>query len=370
MDFAERMSRIPASTIRKLFDQARSVPDAIDLSIGQADFDVPEPIREATIAAIRRGCGGYGPTGGLPELVARTRAHLESRGMLAGEDEVMITAGATGGLSLALFALVGPGDEVLIPDPHFVLYDRLARLAGATPVLYDLYPSFELSAQAIAARLTSRTRVLILNSPSNPTGAVFAADRLAEVARLAAARGVFVISDELYDRFTYDGPHQTIKRAGGAPSLLIGGFSKAFGMAGWRVGFAAGPAELIDAMRTLQQFLYVCPATVAQHGALAAFDVDVSDHLTRYRKKRDLIYRGLVSAGYRVSEPGGSFFIFPEVPWGDDERFTGAAREAGLFVVPGRAFSARTTHFRISFAASDETLARGLEVLAKLRKMG
>ena len=186
------------------------------------------------------------------------------------------------------------------------------------------------------------------------------------LAEICSRHGVPIISDELYEQFVYDGPHVGIKTYKDCESLLIGGLSKTYGMAGWRLGWAAGPRELIDRMRVLAQFTYTCPPTLVQRGAAASFDTDMSHQLARYRRKRNLIYEGLVDAGYEVQKPEGSFFIFPKVPEGDDLAFCERAMAEKLIVVPGRAFSRRTTHFRLCFAALDVTLERGLEALRRI----
>ncbi len=370
MRFAKRMEGFEASGIRVLFDRAREIPGAIDLSIGQTDFDVPDPIKEATIRAIQSSCGGYGPTQGDPELVDATKSYLQTKHGLAEDEQVLMTTGATGAIVLALLALVQRGDEVLLPDPHFLLYHRLIGMVGGTPVLYDLHPTFRLRASDVVKQMTDRTRLLILNNPSNPTGATFTSAEIEAVADACRQRGVSILSDELYEIFVYDAPHVSIKRFLGEGSLLVGGFSKAYGMAGWRLGWAAGAPALIDQMRTLQQFVYACPPTLVQRGALAAFDVDMRPQVENYRRKRDFIYDGLVAAGYTVVKPGGSFFIYPKAPGGNDLEFCDRALANKLVVVPGRAFSNRSDYFRISFAAPEEDLERGLDVLAKLRTGG
>ena len=366
MRFARRARGFEASGIRKLFDRARRTPGVIDLSIGQAHFDVPDAIKEATIRAIRSGCGGYGATQGDARLIEATRRYVRSRFGLGGDEQILMTSGATGAIVLALLALIDPGDEVLLPDPFFILYQRLVQLVGGVPVYYDLHPDFHLRAEEIERQIGPRTRLLILNSPSNPTGATFTAGELEEVSDLCRRHGLRVLSDELYEIFCYDEPHVSIKRFLGAESLLVGGFSKSYGMAGWRLGWAAGAPELIDKMRTLQQFVYACPPTLVQAGALAAFEIDMTPYVDAYRRKRDLIYNGLVAAGYEVVKPRGSFFIYPEAPGRDDVEFCRKALANGLAIVPGSNFSRRSTHVRVSFGAPDEALERGLEVFRKL----
>ncbi len=366
MRFADRMTQVRASAIRDFFDRGRRMEGAIDLSIGQGDFDVPEPIKAATIEAIQGECGRYSPTGGYPDVVAATRSWLREHYDLPDSDALMLTSGASGALTLAMLALAGPGDEVLLPDPFFVVYGNLAHIVGAKPTFYNLYPNFRLDPDEVERNITPRTRLLVVNSPSNPTGTAYTPEELAALVEICGRRGVPIVSDELYERFTYDGTHTSIKAFPGCESLLVGGLSKTYGMAGWRLGWAAGPPELIDRMRVLQQFSYTCPPTLVQRGAVAAFHTDMSHQLARYRRKRDLVYNGLVEAGYEVMKPQGSFFIFPKVPDGDDLGFCERAISEKLIVVPGRAFSRRTTHFRLCFAALDETLERGLEVLLRI----
>jgi aspartate aminotransferase/aminotransferase len=367
MLFSKRAEDIRASGIRELFDRARRTPDAIDLSIGQAHFDVPDAIKEATINAIQLGCGGYGGTQGDPQLISATKQYLQDKYGLSKDEHVLMTSGATGAIVLALLALVEQGEEVLLPDPYFILYHRLIRLFGGTPVPYDLYPDFRLRVGEVVEQMSYRTRLLILNSPSNPTGATFTAAEIQTVAEACRQQGILVLSDELYEIFVYDTPHVSIKRFLGPESLLVGGFSKSYGMAGWRLGWAAGAPDLIDKMRTLQQFVYACPPTLVQKGSLAAFDVDMKPYVDDYRRKRDLMYNGLVEAGYSVVKPGGSFFIYPEAPGGDDLEFCELALANKLIIVPGRNFSRRSSHVRVSIGAPDETIERGLEVFRKIR---
>ena len=366
--FASRMDNVQTSKIRELFDAGRNRPGAIDLSIGQADFDVPKPVRDATVAAIEEGCGGYSATEGYADVVAAATAHLQADSGLDPAEHVMMTSGASAALTLSFLALLGPGDEVLLPDPHFVLYPTLARIVGATPVLYDLYPDFRLRPEALLSKITDRTRVLVLNSPANPTGMCLTPEELATVAEICRSRRIVVVSDELYHHFVYEGRHTSIKQVLGPEALVIGGTSKAFGMAGWRLGWAAGAPELIDRMRTLAQFTFTCPPTLVQRGAIAAFSVDLTSRVQSFREKRDLLVGGLLDAGYEVGLPQGAYYIFPKVPWGDDVAFIGAAMDRGLLIVPGRAFSSRTTHFRVTFAPDMSTVERGLEVLRSLAK--
>ncbi|MDP6930025.1 MAG: aminotransferase class I/II-fold pyridoxal phosphate-dependent enzyme [Planctomycetota bacterium] len=364
--FAERVQGLQASGIRKLFERGLRQPDVVDLSIGQADFPVPDAVKDATVAAINGDCGRYSTTEGFPELIDATLAHLRTNFHLPADEQVMMTVGASGALTLALLTLAGPGDEVLIPDPHFVIFPNLARIVGATPVSYDLYPDFKLRPERIEAAITPRTRVLILNSPSNPTGACATEDQLHQIAAICRRHNITVISDELYDVFVYEGQHASIKKHLGPEALLIGGVSKSFAMAGWRLGWIAGAPALIDRIRTLQQFTMTCPPTLVQMGVLPAFDLDMTPQVDAYRRKRNLVHSRLTAMGYSATLPQGAFYIFPRVPWGTDLTFSEAALTEGLLIVPGSAFSSRSTHFRLCFAPPEHELERGLNILETL----
>ena len=366
--FSARMAGLRASKIRDLFDAARKRPGAVDLSIGHADFEVPEAVRDLTIAAINEGCGAYSATEGYADVVAATKSHLQADLHLSSAEDVMMTTGASGALTLAFMVLLGEGDEVLIPDPYFVIYPNLARIVGAVPVSYNLYPDFRLRPEALLSKITPRTRALVLNSPANPTGMCLTKQELATIAQICRDHRIVVISDELYHQFVYGEPHETIKQVLGPEALLIGGTSKAFSMAGWRLGWAAGAPELIDQMRTLQQFTFTCPPTMVQRGVLGAFSVDLAPRVRQFKERRDYMCDGLLEAGYELVRPNGAFYIFPKVPWGDDVSFVKAAMECGLLIVPGRAFSGETTHFRLTFAREMGTLERGLEILRSLAK--
>jgi aspartate aminotransferase/aminotransferase len=362
--FARRVRGLRPSGIRRIFELAKELENPINLSIGQAHFDVPDAIKAAATEAINAGHNRYTVTQGLPELRERVRAYVQARSGHAPEG-CLITSGVSGGLMLAAMCLIDPGDEVLLPDPYFVIYRTLVELLEATPVFYDTYPDFRYRAEQIERLITPRTKLLLINSPSNPCGAVANEAELRAIAELAKRRGLLVISDEIYDAFVYDGPYRSILEF--LPdALVLGGLSKTYGMPGWRIGYALGDADLIDMMMTLQQFTFVCAPTPAQHAALRAFDVDMSPWIEQYLGKRRRMMEGLESH-YEIVKPGGSFYMFPRLPPGETEAsFLQRALKAKLLLVPGSACSTRATHFRLSFAAPDEELERGIEVLRAL----
>lgn len=364
---ARRLAGIEISGIRRVFDLAQKLERPVNLSIGQPDFDVPERVKEAAIAAIRDGHNRYTVTQGIPELRRSIRQQLTARTGWEPED-VMVTAGVSGGLMLALLVLVDPGDEVLIPDPYFVSYKQLVNLFGGVPSFVDTYPDFRLRREALEAALGARSKLLILNSPANPTGAVYSAEELRTAAEFAREHGLFLISDEIYHDFVYDGPHHSPAQWTDQ-LLLLDGFSKSYGMTGWRVGYAAGPQVIIQEMTKLQQFSFVCAPAPMQEAALAALKLPVEQIRSDYRAKRDLIYEGLADC-YQVTRPEGAFYLFPRVPRGTDEEFVTAAIEHNLLIIPGSVFSERHRHFRLSFAASEETLSAGVAMLRRWAQRG
>ncbi|MCE7908902.1 MAG: aminotransferase class I/II-fold pyridoxal phosphate-dependent enzyme [Candidatus Omnitrophica bacterium COP1] len=335
MKLAQRMDRIDSSGIRKVFALAANMKNPCNLSIGQPDFELPAELQDAARKAIESGHNRYTQTGGIQALKDKVRQKLPDKKGI-DKDGILITSGTSGGLMLAFMTLFDPGDEVIVPEPYFVMYKHLLNLIGAVPVYVDLYPDFHLTAERIRPHLTPRTRAILVNSPANPTGVVSSQSEL---------EGISVYEN----------------------TLVLGGFSKTYAMTGWRLGYAVGNAELIAAMEELQQYSFVCAPSVAQHMGVVALDLDMRPYWEAYRHKRDLIYEG-IRESFKVSRPGGAFYIFPEAPDGDGDAFCARAIEQSLLIVPGSVFSERKSHFRISFAGTDDTICRGVEILNKLAK--
>lgn len=365
MKLADRRSLIDSSGIRKVFDLAQKMKDPINLSIGLPDFDVPDPLKEAAIGAIRGGKNRYTLTAGIPALREALRAMYAARSV--PHDDVIVTSGTSGALFLVFLALLNPGDEVLVPDPYFVMYHALIKFLGAKPVLVSTYPDFRLTREALEAAVTPRTRLLILNSPSNPTGVVYTEAECRMAAEFAEKHGLEVLSDEIYEPFCFDGDFLSPARFFKAP-ITISGLSKSVAMTGWRVGWIAGPADLVKACTDIQQYTFVCSPSFAQEAALEALKFDMRPYCDEYRRRRDLITSGLQNAGYKVAKPGGAFYIFPEAPGGDGDAFAARAVDHNLLVVPGSVFSERKSNFRISFASSQEKLRAGIAVLEKMNR--
>lgn len=362
---ADRTKAFDSSGIRKVFDLAAQMKDPINLSIGQPDFDVPEPIKEACIDAIRGGKNSYALTQGMPVLREKLQAQLD-RDYGHADRRVFVSSGTSGGLVLAMLSLVNPGDEVIIFDPFFVMYEALVKLVGGRPVLIDTYPDFRIDLNRVAEAITPRTKLILFNSPANPTGVSASETEIRDLAKLAAERNVALISDEIYRLFQYDEPFVS-PALFNDQTIVIDGLSKSHAMTGWRVGFVHGPAEVINTMIKLQQYSFVCAPQPAQWAGAVALDTPMEHHIAAYRRKRDMIYAGL-SDLYEVTKPGGAFYIFPKAPGGSGEAFVRKAIENNLLVIPGNIFSRRDTHFRISYAADDRTLERGIEVLRRLAR--
>ena len=360
---AERTSRFDASGIRKVFDLAAKMINPINLSIGQPDFDVPEPVRKAAIEAIQSRRNVYSLTQGVPGLREKLQAQVD-REFGHGDREVFISSGTSGGILLAMLALVDPGDEVIVFDPYFVMYDSQTAMAGGKTVYVDTYPDFHIDLDRVAAAITPRTKMIVFNCPNNPTGAVATEEEVRGLAELAAERNIVLLSDEIYRAFCYDQPFVSPAKFN-PKTLVVDGFSKNLGMPGWRVGFAHGPAEIIQEMIKIQQYSFVCAPHPFQWAA--AVDVDMSSHFEAYRHKRDMIVEGLAD-DYELVCPRGAFYAFPRAPWGTATEFVHRAIENQLLIIPGNVFSRRDTHFRISYAASDEMIQRGVEVLRKIAK--
>lgn len=404
---ARRSRLLGASGIRRIFELGSALDNPINLSIGQPDFAVPEALKSAAIDAVRADRNGYTLTQGIPELRRAIEKSLAADvgWEFGGATGAMVTSGTSGGLMLACMALLEDGDEMVIPDPYFLVYPALATMCGARAVLCDTYPDFRMTAERVEPLLTDRTKIVLLNSPSNPAGAVATAEDCLGLLELCRSRGVLLISDEIYDAFTFSesrtqrGGRACLAEAGqgvapvGAnlsplrsglvdaalkcPSparfegsadgvLLVRGFGKTYGCTGWRLGYAAGSVRLLDEMAKMQQYTFVCAPAPLQHGVMAAFDTDLTALIDEYEARRDYVVERL-SGVTEVTVPGGAFYAFPKVPEHlglSGTEFCEAAIEKNLLVIPGGVFSGRDTHLRLSFAAPMERLEAGLDVLA------
>ncbi|MFO1022019.1 MAG: aminotransferase class I/II-fold pyridoxal phosphate-dependent enzyme [Planctomycetales bacterium] len=362
---ADRMHKIDASGIRKVFDLAAKLKDPINLSIGQPHFDTPQPIKDALKQAVDAGKNAYSQTQGIAPLLEKIQTSVDKQ-FGHPDRKVFITSGTSGGLMLALSVLVNPGDEVIVFNPWFVMYKHLVTLAGGKCVEIDTYPDFKIDVNKVRAAITPRTKAILCNSPANPTGAVASAEELKDLALLTAEKDIALISDEIYKAFCYDAPFTTPAQWN-PNTLVIDGFSKSHSMTGLRIGWAHGPQHIIQQMLKLQQFTFVCAPHPVQHAGVVALDFDISDRVAEYKAKRDFMVSEL-KHDYEIHGAQGAFYLFLKAPWGTGTEFCKAALDKNLLVIPGNVFSPQDTHFRISYAAEDRQLQRGVEVLKELAR--
>lgn len=362
---ADRMHKIDASGIRKVFDLAAKMKDPINLSIGQPHFDTPEPIKAALNKAVAEGKNAYSQTQGIAPLIEKIERGVQAQ-LGHADRKAFVSSGTSGGLMLALSVLVNPGDEVIVFDPWFVMYKHLTTLAGGKVVEINTYPDFRIDLNKVRDAITPRTKVILCNSPSNPTGYVATEAELRGLAELAAEQDVALISDEIYRVFSYDRPYCT-PATWNPQTIVVDGFSKSHSMTGWRIGWVHGPEHVIQQMLKLQQFTFVCSPHPVQYAGLAAWDFDVSDRVAEYKQKRDFMVTALKD-DFEIAGANGAFYLFPRAPWGTGTEFVKAAIEQGLLIIPGNVFSPHDTHFRISYANDQRTLERGVEVLRKLAR--
>ncbi len=403
MDLSRLISRraelVEESGIRRVFEEARDVSDPINLSIGQPDFKVPDAVKHAAADAIMRDQNGYSSNRGLDSLVAALATHLEwdlgwrvspTPKPQSGQASVFVTSGTSGALCLAALCLLDAGDEIIIPDPYFVLYPPLAQMAGARAVLCDTYPDFRMTAARVEPLITPRTKAVLLNSPGNPCGVVMSERECRDLLDLCKRKNVLLVSDEIYDEFTFSecltqpaaGSSKAMRCpsparvVGGTPDgeqescLVVRGFGKTYGCTGWRLGYCAGPPALIDRMVKLQMHLYICAPTPLQLGAQEALKAPPADFVADYQKRRDRVCQVLGKVT-EVVTPGGAFYAFVKVP----ERmkmtateFKNLAKGRRVLIVPSSAFGNRDTHFRLSFATPPAKLEEGLAILADLMR--
>ena len=362
---ANRTLAFDSSGIRKVFDLAANMKEPVNLSIGQPDYDVPDAVKIACTKAIHEGKNGYALTQGMPQLREKLQQTIDDQYQHA-DRKLFVSSGTSGGLVLTMLSLVDPGDEVIIFDPYFVMYQPLVELVGGTPVVINTYPDFRIDLNKVEDSITDKTKLVIFNSPANPTGVVATDEEIDGLAQICQRHNVALVSDEIYSKFCYDNTFRSPAETN-PQTIVIDGFSKSHGMTGWRVGYVHGPAEVIDTMVKLQQYSFVCAPQPMQWAAAEAMSFDVSDLMIDYREKRDRLLNG-ISDCYEIAHPGGAFYIYPKAPNGSGAAFVEKAIENNLLVIPGNIFSSQDSHFRISYAATNETIDKGIEILRRLAK--
>ena len=369
---ADRSRDIETSGIRRVWSLAQTCKDPVNLSIGQPDFHVEDEIKQAAIDAIQQDHNGYTQTKGIDALLAVIHNRMnEQFGWTFGENsnqDAMVTCGTAGALTLACLTVLNPGDEIIVPDPYFVIYPSLARIADAKAVLCDTYPDFRMTADRIEPLITSKTKAVLLNSPANPTGVVLTQEEVDAIASLCCDRGLLLITDEIYDEFIYPPSVHASPASSSEDVLVIRGYGKTYGCTGWRMGYAAGPRLLIDEMAKLQQQTFVCAPSVMQYAMVGAYDIDLKPLMQRFTRRRDLVMEILGDA-MELVVPEGAFYAFPKLPESlsmSGSKFFEKAIEHDVLLIQGDVFSQRDTHIRISFATTRENLERGLLTIANI----
>jgi len=364
-EFASRIRDIRLSEIRKMFEVA--VEDTINLGIGEPDFNVPEHVREALKEAVDEGMTHYTSNMGMYELREAISEKLRTENRVHVEPEsIIITVGASEAIFMCTQALLDRGDQALIPDPGFLSYDACVKLAEAisVPVPLSMEDGFSMTPERVESLITDDTRVIIMNSPSNPTGSVMGKDDIKGVAEIAEDRDLIIISDEIYEKIIYDGKHYS-PACFTDNALVINGFSKTYAMTGLRIGYVAGREDIIEELLKVHQYNTACAPSVSQVAALAALRGPqncVKEMVDEFKRRRDLMFRSLTEMGLECILPGGAFYMFPHV--GDSRGFTERALDAGVAVVPGSAFGeAGSDYVRMSYATSYELIQEAMERL-------
>jgi len=375
---ARRVAGLKPSGIRKFFDIVATMDDVISLGIGEPDFDTPAPIVQAGIRSLQDGQTHYTSNAGMLALRAAISGHLEA---LYGvrydpQSEVMVSVGVSEALYLAMTAILDHGEEVIIPTPCFVSYQAEVILAGGAPVEVPLSAEngFQVEPEALEAAITPRTKAILIGYPNNPTGAVASREALLEVARIAEAHDLVVISDEIYDQLVYGVPHVCFASLPGMKrrTITLGGFSKDYAMTGWRIGYAAAPAEILAGLVRIHQYTIMSAPTIAQYAALEALhngQPHVDEMRAEYNRRRRLIVGGLNELGLTTVEPRGAFYAFPNIALSgmDDETFAQRLlEEERVAVVPGSAFGPGGEGFvRCSYATAYEQIEEALNRIAR-----
>ncbi|RLE51824.1 MAG: pyridoxal phosphate-dependent aminotransferase [Candidatus Methanomethylicota archaeon] len=381
LKLSTRVLQVSESGIRKLFDLARKVSDVISFGIGEPDYDTPAHIKEAAKKALDEGYTHYTPNAGFPELREEIANKLRRENSIeASPDEVMVTSGGTAAIFLALSVLVDQGDHVLTPDPGFVVYEQVIKAIGGKPVKYQLRSeNFDIDLEDLEKKITDKTKCIIVNTPSNPTGAVHPEKTLREVANIALQHEVYILSDEVYEKFIYDGEkHFSIASIPDAKSITItvNSFSKTYAMCGWRIGYFAAEKAIVDEAVKLQQYTLVHAPSIAQKAALAALR-GPQDHITEmvreYDKRRRTIVKLLNEVdGFTCPTPKGAFYAFPKTDGYDMSSYQLAEKllkEAKVATVPGIAFGERgEKHLRFAYTIPVEKIVEGIERVKRALK--
>ena len=378
---SDKIVDIKPSGIRKFFDIVSEMPDAISLGVGEPDFDTPWHIRDEGIYSLEKGKTFYTSNAGLKELRCEIRNYIQRKQGITYDpiNEILVTVGGSEAIDVALRCMVNPGDEVIIPQPCYVSYEPCAIMADAVPVIIDLKHEneFRLTAAELEAAITDKTKVLILAFPNNPTGAIMEKKDLEAIAEVIIKHDIFVISDEIYSELSYNGEHVSIATLPGMRerTIMINGFSKGFAMTGWRLGYACGPANIIQQMTKIHQFAIMCAPTTSQYAAVEALkngDENVAEMREAYDERRKYLVKAFNEIGMDCYEPQGAFYVFPCIKrfgMSSDEFALKLLEEEKVAVVPGTAFGdCGEGYLRVSYAYSLKNLQKAMERIERFAK--
>ena len=375
---SKEIVKIKPSGIRKFFDLVSEMEGVISLGVGEPDFDTPWHIRDEGIYSLEKGRTFYTSNSGLNELKTEISKYIKrTQGVeYSPKSEIVVTVGGSEAIDIAFRAMLDPGDEVLIPQPSYVSYEPCAILAGGKPVIIDLKAEndFKLTAKEVLEKITDKTKILVLPFPNNPTGSIMEREYLEEIAKVVIEKDIFVLSDEIYAELTYKGKHVSITAVEGMKerTVLINGFSKAYAMTGWRLGYACAPKNILEQMLKIHQYAIMCAPTTSQYAAISALkngDKDVAEMRTSYNQRRRYLMHAFKEMGLDCFEPYGAFYVFPcikEFGMTSEEFATEFLKAEKVATVPGTAFGESGEGFlRISYAYSLETLKLAMEKLNK-----
>ena len=362
----QNLNTLKRSVIRVYTNMAREIPDCAMLTIGEPDFDTPEAIREAAIAALNAGQTHYAPNQGTPALRKAVADYETARGNAVTPDQVLITIGACHALFTAFLGILNPGEEVIVPTPGFGLYESLTAIAGAKVVPLDVTKTnFQITEEALNAAITPRTKAILINSPCNPTGVVFNGESMANVKKAVLGKPIFVISDNVYNQLTYAGrcPDLSTDPELHDQLILCQSFSKPYAMTGWRIGYLTCPDYVMDRLLLLSAGAITAVPTFLQEAAITALKTDPAPMVEVYARRREYVCRRLRDMGLTFPEPEGAFYVFPNIAkFGLDsaEFCTRMIKEGRVAAVPGSCFGAEG-YIRLSYCYSDEELKKGLD---------
>lgn len=366
---AQRLGYFDSSDFREAIKKQTLMVDPVNLSIGVPEELTAEHVKAAGIRAILEDKTTYTPSNGLLRLrEALAYKLLTENEVPCTADSVTVVPGLTTGQLLVYLAVLDPGDEVIVFDPYYPPYPHLASMVGARVVYVSTLPTFQPDLAALEASMTDKTKLIVINTPNNPSGAVYPEETLRAIATIAEKNNTLLISDEIYEHFVYDGKHFSVGSIY-PNTITMNGFSKEHAMTGWRLGYIAGPQEIIDAINELQQYVVMSSSSIAQHAAIAALKQKPTHLVQKYKAKRDLVVSRLRKSGYSVDGAQGAFYAFVKAPHNlTDVEFVERATEHGLIVVAGRAFSQLHGFIRISYGADMTTLEQGLDILEEIAK--